>query len=582
MSPEGLATLVPVPIITHFVTAVICIILWGRTSAQRWLSVVGTIVALMTSSVLLIGHASGDVITPVYVGGWAAPFGITLVVDLFSAIMLVLNGLVGLACVIYGFGNIDNRREQFGYHVLVQAMLGACAQAFVAGDLFNMYVAFEVMLISSFVLLTLGGTRGQLEGAIKYVALNLVSSTIFLIAVGLLYGMIGTLNIADMGERLTAAENPRAVSVIAVLFVVAYGIKAGTFPLFFWLPASYHTPPSAVSALFSGLLTKVGAYAMIRVFSAVFVADRAFTGEIMIWMAGATMLVGALAAAVQGEMRRALSFQLVSSIGYIVMGLGVALVAWDKADDPTLSGEASAALRAAGTLSIAGAVVYIAHHMIVKTNLFFFAGLVRRIFGHGEIARLGGLYKSHPMLALGFLLSALSLAGLPIFSGFWAKLALVRAGLEAGGYWIVGVALLTGIVTLYTMGRLWCEVFWKDAPEDASDRTKLSKVSAGAEPPPRTDGRWGAALMGGPAIAMTALTIYIGLAPAGLFGVAEKAGAQLADRSQYVSAVLPEAYLAELRADIVRVIAAREAENAGEIDGGSALADVPTDREVNE
>lgn len=551
-----MATLVPMPVLIHMVTAVLCIVAWGRVRTQRALALAGTVGALSCSAVLLAGHADGGGITPVYVGGWAAPFGITLVVDLFSAIMLVLNGLVGLACIVYGLGNIDGRRERFGYHILVQTMLGACSQAFIAGDLFNMYVSFEVMLISSFVLLTLGGRRGQLEGAVKYVSLNLLSSVIFLIGVGLLYGMVGTLNIADMGERLAAAENQRAVSVIAVLFIVAYGIKAGMFPLFFWLPASYHTPPSAVSALFSGLLTKVGVYAMIRIFSAVFVADRGFTGEILVWMAGATMLVGALGAAVQAEMRRALSFQLVSSIGYVGMGLAVALLAWDRAAAPGVTAEAAAGLRAAGTLSLAGAVVYIAHHMIVKTNLFFFAGIVRRITGHGELARLGGLYRTHPALALGFGLSALSLAGLPIFSGFWAKLALVRAGLEAESFWIVGAALLAGLVTMYTMGRLWTETFWKPAPEGGGDRA-VSAASAGAEPPPKTSARYGAALMSAPAAVMTALTVAIGLWPAPLIGLAERAGAQLADRPGYAEAVLPETYLTELRAEIERVIASR-------------------------
>ena len=576
-----MSTLVPMPVLIHMLTAVACVIAWGRVRTQRGLALAGTVGALSVSSVLLWGHAGGETITPMYAGGWAAPFGITLVVDLFSAIMLVLNGLVGLACVVYGLGNIDKRRELFGYHALVQAMLGATSQAFIAGDLFNMYVSFEVMLISSFVLLTLGGRRGQLEGAIKYVSLNLISSTIFLIGVGLLYGMVGTLNIADMGERLAAAENQRAVSVIAVLFIVAYGVKAGMFPLFFWLPASYHTPPSAVSALFSGLLTKVGVYAMIRVFSAVFVADRGFTGEILLWMAGATMLVGALGAAVQAEMRRALSFQLVSSIGYVGMGLAIALLAWDGADAPGVTPEAAAALRTAGTLSLAGAVVYIAHHMIVKTNLFFFAGIVRRITGHGEIARLGGLYRSHPALALGFGLSALSLAGLPIFSGFWAKLALVRAGLEAGGYWIVGVALLTGIVTLYTLGRLWTETFWKPAPDDAGGRG-VSAASAGAEAPPTTSNRYGTLLMSAPAVLMTVLTVGIGLWPQPVIGLAERAGAQLADRSLYAEAVLPEAYLAELRSEIERVVAAREAGD-GEPAGGEAprleIVNVPADGE---
>jgi multicomponent Na+:H+ antiporter subunit D len=223
-------------------------------------------------------------------GNWPAPFGITLVADLLSAIMTVLAALMGLAIVVYSMGTIDARRVAFGYYPLLQIlMMGVCG-AFLTGDMFNLYVWFEVMLLASFVLLALGGERAQLEGAIKYVTLNLIASTLFLTAAGLLYALVGTLNMADLAVKLRGAEHQGLITTLSMLFLVSFGIKAGVFPLFFWLPASYHTPPFAVSALFAGLLTKVGVYALMRVFTLIFVGDMGYTHTLILIIAGLTMV----------------------------------------------------------------------------------------------------------------------------------------------------------------------------------------------------------------------------------------------------------------------------------------------------
>ncbi|MEM7754421.1 MAG: proton-conducting transporter membrane subunit, partial [Planctomycetota bacterium] len=303
------------PILIPLVTAIACLFASGRLGAQRVISVVGA-TGLLASSVVLLSHHTDGQITALTVAGWDAPYGITLVSDGFAAIMVLLNGICGLACVVYGLGSTDAVRERHGYHICTHTLLAAVSGSFLAGDLFNLFVWFEVMLISSFVLITLGGTRGQLEGGIKYVTLNLIASTLFLCGVGLLYGLAGTLNMADLGFKLRVYDNPGVISAIAILFVVCFGIKAGTFPFFFWLPASYHTPPFAVSALFSGLLTKVGVYAMVRVFTVVFdMGEDSFIADILIWTAGLTMVTGVLGAAAQYEVRRILSFHIISQIG---------------------------------------------------------------------------------------------------------------------------------------------------------------------------------------------------------------------------------------------------------------------------
>ena len=378
--------------------------------------------------------------------------------------------------------------------------MGVCG-AFLTGDLFNLYVSFEVMLMASFVLLALGGERAQLEGGVKYVTLNLLSSAVFLAAVGVLYGIAGTLNMADLARAAALGLAPDLVPVLAVLFLVAFGIKAALFPFFFWLPASYHTPPIAVSAVFAGLLTKVGVYALMRAFTLIFIGDIAFTHGLILLAAALTMVTGVLGAAAQMEFRRVLSFHIVSQIGYMVMGLGLLT-----------------------PLGLAGSVFYLMHHIVVKTNLFLVGGIVRRLGGSYELKDLGGLYRSHPFLALVFLVPALSLAGIPPLSGFWGKMVLVKAGLEAEAWGITAVALGVSLLTLYSMTKLWNEAFWKPAPADAG---------AGVEAPTSVP-----LTLLGPVLALAAVTVAVGLGAGPVFDLASRAAAQLSDPSQYIAAVL--------------------------------------------
>jgi multicomponent Na+:H+ antiporter subunit D len=439
-------------------------------------------------------------IQAVQMGNWPAPFGITLVADLFSAIMLVLTGIIGLAVAIYSLGNIDTRRESFGYYPLYHVLLMGISGAFLTGDMFNLYVWFEVMLIASFVLMALGGERPQMEGALKYVTLNLISSAIFLAAVGVLYGVTGTLNMADLATQLPLIA-PGMANTLAMMFLVAFGIKAAVFPLFFWLPAAYHTPPAAVSAIFAGMLTKVGVYALIRVFTLLFIQDVDYTHLIILVIAAFTMTSGVLGAASQFEFRRVLSFHIISQIGYMIMGLALF-----------------------SPLALAGAVFYIMHHIIVKANLFLISGAVNRLQGSYQLKKLGGLYRSRVGLAVLFLIPALSLAGLPPLSGFWAKLTIIQAGLEQSQYLIVAVALGVGMLTLYSMIKIWNEAFWKAAPETV----------VATENPAR--GTWAFYLA--PIVVLALFTLTIGLVAEPFFQLAQQTAAQLLDPNQYIQTVL--------------------------------------------
>ncbi len=491
--------LVVLPVLVPLATAVACLALRPWRAAQRATSVTGAIAHLAVAAALL-ARVDGTGIQVMQMGAWPAPFGISLVADLLAAIMVLLTGITGVAVAVYSLGSIDAARERHGYHPLFHVLLMGVSMAFLTGDLFNLYVAFEVMLMASFVLLALGGERAQLEGAVKYVTLNLLSSAVFLAAVGVLYGVAGTLNMADLALAVQRGTAPGLVTTLACLFLVAFGIKAAVFPLFFWLPASYHTPPVAVSAIFAGLLTKVGVYALVRAFTLVFTGDTALTHGLILAVAVLTMATGVLGAAAQFEFRRVLSFHIVSQIGYMVLGLGLFT-----------------------PLALAGTVFYLMHHIVVKTNLFLVAGIVRHLGGTLDLAALGGLYRRRPGLALLFLVPAFSLAGIPPLSGFWGKLVLVKAGLDAGQYAVTAVALAVSLLTLYSMTKLWNEAFWKEPAEE--------RVPAAATVP------W---TLLGPVVALAAITVAIGLGAGPVFDLASRAAAQLADPSQYVRAVLGE------------------------------------------
>jgi multicomponent Na+:H+ antiporter subunit D len=495
---------VALPVIIPLLAGAVSLALWHSRAAQRFISVAGT-AALMWVSVDLLMQTWHEGILVMHMGSWPAPFGIVLVSDMLGAIMVVLTGIIGLAVAVYSLSGVTTRHEHYGYYPLMHLLLAGVNGAFLTGDIFNLYVWFEVMLVASFALLILGGERAQMEGAIKYVTLNLLSSALFLSGIGLLYGLTGTLNMADLAQKLDVVEQVGLITVIAMLFMVAFGIKAAAFPFFFWLPASYHTPLVAVSALFAGLLTKVGVYALFRVFTLIFDQDVGYTHTLLLWMAGLTMLTGVLGAAAQYEIRRILSFHIISQIGYMILGLALFT-----------------------PLAIVGGVFYIMHHIIVKANLFLVSGVVHRLKGTHDLKRLGGLYRTHPWLGVLFLIPALSLAGLPPLSGFFAKFMLIRAGLEAHGWWIVGVALLVGLLTLYSMIKIWVEVFWKAQPgEGTGGAHAASDADAGS--------LW---LMVLPIVALALMTLSIGLWGQPIYLLAERAALEMLDSSRYIEAVL--------------------------------------------
>ncbi len=500
------------PVLIPLAAAALGLASWRSGMVQRRIAIGGSAL-LLIAGVLLLVAVDRDGILTLQVGGWPAPFGISIVADLFSAILVVLTGVLAVAIVIYSGASIDQGREHFGYYPLIMVLLAGVCGTFLTGDLFNLYVWFEVLLIASFVLLALGGERAQLEGALKYVALNLVASAVLLVAIGVLYGLTGTVNLADLSLRLPDVEPSGLVVALAAMMLVAFGIKAAIVPLYFWLPASYHTPPVAVSAIFSGLLTKVGIYALVRVFTLLFAGQAAEFQPLLLAIAALTMVIGVLGAVAQYEMRRLLSFHIISQIGYLVMGLALFTVS-----------------------AMAGLIYFLVHVALAKSALFLVSGAVHRLTGTYQLGQVGGLWVLKPGLAVLFGIAAMSLAGIPPFSGFVAKLALIEAGLAVDHVIIVLVALGVSLLTLYSMLKIWNAAFWKPLPPIPASADP-SVRDAAVTPEHVRDVRLTMTMVA-PIVLLVACSVGLAVAAGPAFDLVDAAAAQLMDPADYVEAVL--------------------------------------------
>jgi multicomponent Na+:H+ antiporter subunit D len=490
--------MVALPILIPLVTGALCLLCWGRIGLQRGVSVASGVANLVVSLTLLWSvHTDGILVS--MMGNWPPPFGIALVADLLSAIMVVMSATMGLAVLLYSFGDIDRAREQWGYYPLFQLLLMGINGSFLTGDLFNLFVFFEVMLVASYVLLSLGGEPGQLQESFKYLVLNLLASTVFVASVGILYSVTGTLNMADLSQKIAQTERSGLMTALSMLFLFVFGVKAAIFPLFFWLPDAYPEPPTAISAIFGGLLTKVGVYALIRSFTLLFVQDVAFTHTLILVLAALTMIIGVLGAIVQNHFKRILSYHIISQIGYMILGLGIYT-----------------------PLALAGSIFYVIHHITVKTALFLISGITERATGTQQLKDMGGLLNTYPLVATLFLVAALSLAGMPPFSGFFAKLTLLTAGMQEQQYVYVGVALAGSFLTLVSMSKIYLYVFWGETKQKREGRVRQVDLLL-------------------PVTFLVLVTVSLGLVGEPVFQLSQQAAAQLFSRETYIAAVFAAA-----------------------------------------
>ncbi len=500
-----MSALLVLPIIVPLVTAALCGLLQARRRLQRLIGFVGALGLFGASVGLMLEVWQGGPLAAA-LAGWEAPLGIVLVADTLAAVMVLATGLLGACVSVYALGDVSEKVEQRGYISLHHVLLAGACGSFLTADLFNLFVWFEVLLAASFVLLVLERSNEQFEGAFKYVIINLIGSVILLVAIGLTYALTKTLNMADVATTLqsVAESRPALVLSIAGLYTVAFGVKAALFPLFAWLPPSYPAPPAAVAALFSGLLTKVGVYAFFRVFTLVLPADERVFWALLI-LSCATMVLGVAGAVAQSDIRRILSFHIISQIGYMVAGVGLLI----SIDESTRQ------------LGLAAGIFYTIHNILAKSNLFLISGAIERLSGSTQLVALGGLSRRAPLWTGSFVISAFALAGMPPLSGFWAKLLVVWASVDAGHLWVGALALGVGLFTLVSMLKIFNGAFWKPAPP----QQQMSEL--------RGRGAWA---MAAPVVVLASLSALVGVQPSPLFAAAHRAAAELSSYAQYRAA----------------------------------------------
>jgi len=502
-------------------TAIFTTLLRGWISAQRVVGTLGLVATTALSAFFLWETAQrGPLATQM--GDWPAPFGITVAFDELTGLLLLAANFVALACYIHAFSSLRRRTEARWFHPLAHLLMMGVNFSFLTGDLFNLFVAFEIMLMASYALLILGGSRRVMAHAHKYVMLNLVGSTLFVLGAGLVYGMMGTLNYADLARLAAEATAPGGPGLpvgfhaVSVMLLFVFALKAAIFPLWFWLPDTYPTCPIAIGALFSGLLTKVGVYGVCRLFPMVFAApgfrSQSPTMDILWWGALATMLLPIVAATAMRQIRRVLALTLISHIGYLALGAAVMTAT-----------------------ALQGVVFYMVQHMVVMAGLFLCCGLVERIGGTDDLRKLGGLQRKAPWLSAMFLLLSLSLAGVPPLSGFYGKLLIFREGFGEGFGLLVAAGLATSLLTLLALGRVWVMAFWSPAPGAPVVETPADTVIPEAPQGAQQRGV-GWAYVGSFLLAGGAVAVALAAQPA--LESAQRATAELNHPKTYVERVL--------------------------------------------
>lgn len=425
------------PILIPLATALLTALLPERGRARRLTGLAGAALLVVAAVGLLRGLPTGTRLS-LALGDWPLPYGIELAADALSAGLVVVAALLGLAAMVYRLGNEEE--GSLAASPLAHGLIASVCAVFLAADLFNLYVWFELMLICTLGLLVGRGDPRGSEAAFKYLALNLLGTLVLLVAVALIYGAGGQLNFSALTLAVQDPAVATAMGPYLALLLLALLMKAGALPLFAWLPASYHVLPPAALALVGGLLTKVAAYVLLRLAGQVFSLPELWL-EALGWLALVTMVAGVVGAAYHWDVRRILALHIVSQVGYLLLGIALASPA-----------------------GAAGTAFFAVHNILVKANLFLIAGLMWGASGHFDLRRLGGLYAARPFLALLFLISAFSLVGVPPSTGFWGKFMLVGEAFEQGRYVWGGGALAVGFLTLYSMSKIWVEGFWKTHP----------------------------------------------------------------------------------------------------------------------
>lgn len=506
------AWMVPLLVVLPLVGAGLALAAAGRTWIQRVVSM-GVLGSMLVLAGILLWAADTQGVQVVQVGGWMPWEGISLVVDRLSALMVIVSTTVTMGVLWYSIGqgrsSFDDESDGHSplpvFHPTILVLAAGVTTTFIAGDLFHIYVGFEMLLAASFVLLTLGGTAERVRAGTTYVLVSLLSSLIFLMAVSFVYASTGTINLAILAQRI--GELPSGtVAVMQLMLLIGFAVKAAVFPMSGWLPDSYPTAPAPITAVFAGLLTKVGIYAIIRTQTLLFPTSR--FDDLLLWAALLTMVVGILAAVVQDDIKRMLSWTLVSHIGFMLFGIAVG-----------------------STIGLAAAIFYVVHHILIQTTLFLVTGLIERVGGSSDTSRLGNLARISPVVGILFFIPAMNLAGIPPFTGFLGKVGLIQGGVHNGSWLAMVVvvgSVLTSLLTLYAVARVWGRAFWSENPEGITGRG------------PMRGGHHEALGLGVlvPTTALVAVTVALSVVAGPLYDITTRAAVDLMLRTPYLEAVL--------------------------------------------
>lgn len=446
-----MSNLAILPIILPLLAAIIVAFTNAKVNITRTITKILSIVNLMVSAYICwYVFTNGTVVLET--GSWEAPFGITIVADSLSILLVLTTNILATACAFYAPHSLPLAKEKHYFYAFFFFLIAGVSGAFLTGDLFNLFVFYEVLLMASYALIVLGGEKIQLRESIKYVLINLFSSIMFVTAVAFLYGAVGTVNMAQIAERVHGVEQQGILTTIAILLFFVFATKAALFPLYYWLPKSYIVPNPVISALFGALLTKVGVYSIIRVFTLIFVYNTEITHQLFIWMAGLTMIFGILGALSTNNIKLIIAYNIIPAIGFIMMGIGVF-------NEDALS----------------GSVYYLMHDMIIKTALFLLVGAIAYVAGTSDLRKMGGLINHYPILGWLLFLSAFVLAGIPPFSGYIGKLLLLKGALAEGEISIVIIGLLTSLLILYSILKIFIRGFWGEDQAITSENKRTPK-----------------------------------------------------------------------------------------------------------
>lgn len=488
--------LVLLPIILPLLGAIPAALLHGKAGAR----VAFVTAALTLLATLLVGAVVLDHGPQVYaVGGWSPPYGIALVVDRFSTVLATLAALVATASALHALAARDHVIDKRLYHALFLLLLAALCGVFYTGDLFNLYVFMELVILSSFALVALAERPISAEVTFKYAVISAIGSAMLLAGVGLVYAGTGSLNMADMAQRVRHDTPPPFWSVAAGVLMFAFLLKGGIFPFHFWLPDAHSAAPTPVSAMLSAILVKVGIYGIVRTTTLLFPETPLLV--LLAPLGAVSAVFGGLAALANGHIKRLLAYSSIANVGLILLAVG-----WG------------------GTIGLTAAVVHLVNHALIKSSLFLTVGYVtERLDEEHRIARLGGLAQLSPRGTALFGVGVLALAGLPPLNGFISKWLLFQAGYSAQHYPLLVLAVGGGALSIVYSLRGFVRIFWGDVQPWAVE-SWTHRAAHGGNPL--------ASLL------LVLLCVLLGVWPGPLIELAQTTAQELIDPAVYMTAVL--------------------------------------------